>query len=453
MPLDAQGRYKAPAGTRAAPNTVIESGKYNAFIDDLETTMDAQVDAAGKKPFTTAINAGNNKITALANGTAATDAATFGQLQSTAQTGTLAQATTVGGTADAITLVFSPVQTAYTANQRFRWRASGANTIAAPTVNIDGLGNRTIVKLSGLPLVPGDIPGAGFIAEAVFNGTNVVLLNPAVIPDNEFVAISVSGTVNAIAITITPAITVYTAGLKVRFTSAGTNTVANPTLSVSGLVGRAIKKADGTDYSIGEFPAIGQSVLLTYDGTNFVMGETLAGRILSTAASLTAQKTLLGAGLWLGTAVNSTSGTTIDFTGIPAGVNRVTLMFSGVSTNSVSPILIQLGTASAFETTGYQGSQAALGNAAQFASFMPTNGFYDGWGSAANLRNGTFRFHRLTGNQWVLEGVSALQSQDAYVSTFAGSKTLAAELTRIRITTIAGTGVFDAGLINIAWEF
>lgn len=45
-----------------------------------------------------------------------------------------------------------------------------------------------------------------------------------------------------------------------------------------------------------------------------------------------------------GTAQNTTSGTSIDFTGIPAGVKRITVMFNGVGSSGTSAFLIQLGT-------------------------------------------------------------------------------------------------------------
>jgi hypothetical protein len=49
----------------------------------------------------------------------------------------------------------------------------------------------------------------------------------------------------------------------------------------------------------------------------------------------------------------SATGTSVDFTGIPSWAKRVTVMFSGVSTNGASVPLIQLGTSSGVENTGY----------------------------------------------------------------------------------------------------
>ena len=60
------------------------------------------------------------------------------------------------------------------------------------------------------------------------------------------------------------------------------------------------------------------------------------------------------------TAVATTSGTAIDFTGIPAGVKRITVMFNGVSTNGTSNYLLQLGSGSV-QTTGYSSYVIAAG--------------------------------------------------------------------------------------------
>ena len=65
--------------------------------------------------------------------------------------------------------------------------------------------------------------------------------------------------------------------------------------------------------------------------------------------------------LVLGTAQASTSGASIDFTSIPSWVKRITVMFSGVSTNGSSNWLVQLGTASGVENTGYLGVGTFLG--------------------------------------------------------------------------------------------
>lgn len=161
--------------------------------------------------------------------------------------------------------------------------------------------------------------------------------------------------------------------------------------------------------------------------------------------------TMGGSVITLGTSQASTSGTEVPFTGIPSWVNRVTVMFSGVSTNGTSVIIIQLGTSSGYETTGYLGSAGGqAGGAAGTTTF--TTGFgLNASSTAANTRNGAVTISRLTGNTWVASGTTG-NSDAAVVAYVGGSKALAAALDRVRVTTVNGTDAFDAGTINILYE-
>lgn len=177
MPRNGSGVYGPPAGTTATPNTPIESAKYNAYVADNAEAMTNSVNVNGTAPWQANQPMGNNKFTGMLGGSAAGDSANLGQVQS----GIVAHAASVGGTADAITATFSPVFTAYTAKMRFRFTAGGANTVTAPTINVDTLGNKTIKKLNGAALAAGDIAGSGHVCECVYDGTDVLLLNPAAV--------------------------------------------------------------------------------------------------------------------------------------------------------------------------------------------------------------------------------------------------------------------------------
>jgi hypothetical protein len=149
-----------------------------------------------------------------------------------------------------------------------------------------------------------------------------------------------------------------------------------------------------------------------------------------------------------GTAVTA-SGTSVDFTGIPSWVRRITVMFSGVSTNGTSEMLVQIGDSGGIETTGYDAiygaiitSTAGTGNA--------TTGFTLGVSTAATTRSGLVTITNLSGNIWVSSG--NLYETTARIALIAGGKTLSATLDRVRITTVNGTDSFDAGTINILYE-
>lgn len=86
------------------------------------------------------------------------------------------------GTANAITAAFTPATTALADGKFLIIRASAANSSATPTLAVDGLTAKTIVKGSNAPLVNGDIAGAGFWMLITYDASldKYVLNNPAV---------------------------------------------------------------------------------------------------------------------------------------------------------------------------------------------------------------------------------------------------------------------------------
>lgn len=166
--------------------------------------------------------------------------------------------------------------------------------------------------------------------------------------------------------------------------------------------------------------------------------------------TLTATNGITGS-LKSGTAQNSTSGTSIDFTGIPAGVKRITVMFNGVSTNGTSIVLIQLGSGSV-TATGYLGASSSFGAAVSTSNF--TTGFgigATGNTAATTTRQGSVIISLVTSNTWSCFG-SVADSGNAALTTTAGNIALGGVLDRVRITTVNGTDTFDAGSINIIYE-
>ena len=153
----------------------------------------------------------------------------------------------------------------------------------------------------------------------------------------------------------------------------------------------------------------------------------------------------------VGTAVASTSGTSIDFTGIPAGVKRITITFVGVSSNGTRKKIVQLGDAGGFETTGYLGASTVAGSATPNGA-AATDGFVMNFFAAADVAHGsmTINLVDLASNTWASNHTLGLTS--AFAVFGGGSKSLSATLTQIRITTQNGTDAFDAGTINIMYE-
>ena len=148
-----------------------------------------------------------------------------------------------------------------------------------------------------------------------------------------------------------------------------------------------------------------------------------------------------------GTAVATTSGTSIDFTGIPATVNQITLLLNGVSTNGSNNYLVQIG-AGSFTTSGYTAYCSLNTN-----NTSSTAGFIQTFSNAAAVATiGRVVLTRLTGNIWISEGSNG-RSSDSSMSQSTGSLALGGVLDRLRLTTVGGADTFDAGTANILWEF
>lgn len=180
-----------------------------------------------------------------------------------------------------------------------------------------------------------------------------------------------------------------------------------------------------------------------------------AGSNTITMPALTGTAVIAGqnSAITASTAQASTSGTSIDFTSIPSYVKKITVMFSGVSTNGTSPVQIQLGTGSTtYTTSGYLGSvtssQTGTATSNISAGFVTDN---SGVAAAASIRHGSYVISNITGNTWICNGSLGL-SNTTFVCVTAGSVPLAAVLTAVRITTASGTDTFDAGSINILYE-
>ena len=161
-------------------------------------------------------------------------------------------------------------------------------------------------------------------------------------------------------------------------------------------------------------------------------------------------KTIQGGAITSGTAVASTSGTSIDFTSIPSWVKRVTVMLSGVSQSATANILVQLGTGSTtYTTSGYIASSINCENAGSTTT-SSTSGFVVFTSAAASIISGHMVITNISGNNWVSSHTTKKNTTNLVFG--GGDVSLGAVLTAVRITTTNGTDTFDAGSINLLFE-
>jgi hypothetical protein len=157
----------------------------------------------------------------------------------------------------------------------------------------------------------------------------------------------------------------------------------------------------------------------------------------------------------LGTVQSSTSGTAINFTGIPSYAKRVTLLFNGVSQSSANDILVQLGVGTTPTTSGYAQGQSVLvfvsgGTTVTTSSAgIPITNFLP-----AYIINGRLVIDRFNdaGNTWLATGQFTTTAGAIGAITSTGVVSLSGALGMVRVTTAAGTAAFDSGSMNIVIE-
>jgi hypothetical protein len=178
---------------------------------------------------------------------------------------------------------------------------------------------------------------------------------------------------------------------------------------------------------------------ITLDGTN---GLTLPGT--STGVQL--------GSLTSGTAQATTSGTAIDFTGIPNWVKRITVIFNGVATTGTVHTLVQLGSGS-FTSTGYLSYWGYTQSTTNISTTSSTAGFGIWHAGSADIRYTHMILTNISGNIWVSSHSGGMFNGSAnFMITGGGNVTLSGTLDRIRITPSNGSDTFTAGSVNILYE-
>ncbi len=264
---------------------------------------------------------------------------------------------------------------------------------------------------------------------------------------------------------VTPAVDVITeatpaVGVTIDGVLLKDNDVSAQDVTGSATVNAPVVNATGTSSSAGVVRLFEDAD----NGTNYV--ELRAPAAVTSNRVLTLPDSVGGAGQALtsngsgvltfasipaaGTMLTGVAQTELEFTGIPAWAKRITMAFAGLSVSSNNLILIQMGTATSYETTGYTTAIQYIG----VGSTTNTNGWLlAGNLAAANLYSGKFEFNLIdaSANTWVGTGQILQLNGGLTPNLCVGYKSLASVLTRIRLY-MNGTDTFDAGSVNILYE-
>jgi len=397
-PFNGSGTFALPSGNPVTTGTTISSTVHNNTNSDLASGLTNCLTKDGQTTPTANLPMGGYAHTGVADATARTQYAKVSQIQD----GGYVTLASVSG-ADTITATCAPAITAYAAGQFFTFVSAGANT-GAVTLNINSLGAKAVTKEGTTALAAGEI-ASGAVVCVEYDGTRFQIVG--------------GRSVQPLDATLTALASALTAANKIPYATA-LNT-------------------------LGELDFKDEDNMASNSATALPSQQSVVAYIATEIAAIQLLKA--------GTAVASTSGTSIDFTGIPAGTKRITLMFSGLSTNGTSNYIVQLGDSGGIETTGYLGAFGLTQNAATGVVANFTTGFGLLSGAAANVQHGCIVLSLLdaASNLWA-SAQSSGWSSSAISGCGGGSKALSGVLTQIRLTTINGTDTFDAGTINILYE-
>ncbi len=386
--------------------TKIRADRHDTHDQDLADGINSTLHKGGQNTPTADLPMGSQKHTGVGDATARDHYAAANQVAD--DDFNFCAAAAVAGTGDAIALTPAPAFTAYAAGMRVSFVAEASNT-GAVTVNVNALGARAVQKL-GAALVAGDIT-TGDAVELRHDGTQFQMTSPARDP-------------------------VLTAGV------IATADLANGAVATAKIADDAVSLAKMAGGTAGN--------LITYDasGDPAAVAAGTAGQVLRSNGAGNAPT--MQDDISLDSEQPSTSGTSVNFTGISSSAKRITIMFEEVSTNGSDDLLIQIGDSGGLETAGYVSTTAQIDVSPIIVS--STSGFVVSKGTAAAAVSGHMVLTNISdgdGLTWVSS--HSTREDGTRVSCGGGTKTLSARLDRLSLVP-TGADTFDNGSINILVE-
>jgi len=149
-----------------------------------------------------------------------------------------------------------------------------------------------------------------------------------------------------------------------------------------------------------------------------------------------------------GTSQTVSAVTSVNFTGIPSYVKRITVMLSGFSVSSGTPNLTMRIGAGAYDATSYN-STASRTITTSVNINTSTTAFLLNLGTAGTYY-GSIVLTNVTGNIWALSSTLADPSNSA-LNTAAGTHTTSAALSQLQLIMSDGTSTMT-GTANILYE-
>lgn len=249
--------------------------------------------------------------------------------------------------------------------------------------------------------------------------------------------------------------------------NGGTGSSAGPNVStVSGVLpvlnggtGSNIASFSGANITSLNATNISTGTLDIARGGTGINAVGTSGNLLTSNGTAWISSAPAATGLISGTAQPLAGQGFVDFTGLPSGIKKLTVIIRGASTDGTAIPVVRIGAQSSVAILFYQGTQMAIVSGGNPGSTANTTGIIlNNSNTAANVYNGTVEFTALGSNYtWAYSAQMGL-SDSTRLMINNGTIALgdyyvgAAELSNVRLTTIGGTGTYDAGTINIVYQ-
>ena len=308
------------------------------------------------------------------------------------------------------------------------------------STGVSGLGTGVATFLA----TPSSANLAAALTDETGTGANVFGTSPTIatptITTSATVPLVIGGTAVSSALTLQSTSGVGTSdsiAFKVGNNGATTAMTANTSGNIEFRAGTAASPAITTtgDTNTGIFFPAADTIAFAEGGVESMRIDS-SGIVTGTAGNLMAVN---------GTST-AASGASVTITGIPSWANKITLTFRGVSTSSITDIVLRLGAGSVASTgyltgtTGYETAVAITNNTSGFLSYLSNvsfllNGHFVVTKQTTNIYVGSFQFFDSTGGKYTMG---------------AGHINLGGDLDRVQI--LPNSGTLDAGFITIMYE-
>jgi hypothetical protein len=235
--------------------------------------------------------------------------------------------------------------------------------------------------------------------------------------------------------------------------------------------GNSLSAGTPTDATVSTAKIVDSAVTTAKINANAVTSAKLNNDIISGATELASEPadtdeflvsdagtikridySLIKGGGYTQSSVLTPTGATIEFTGLPSGINNIIIKTYQLQwAGSPGNIQMQLGDSGGFETSGYESIDfyrgvvaGDMGGNTSQSSFILAYGY-----SGTDVWSGVLHLHHVGSNRWV-ETYTVTDNVE-YIRFGGGVKTLSAELTQLKLFNAGGTNA-DGGYIQIMYQ-